>query len=359
MADDIFFMDRAIELAKKADGLTSPNPIVGCVLVKAGRVIAEGWHKRCGADHAEIVALKKAGAKARGAVMYVTLEPCSHWGRTPPCVNALITSGVKKVVVAMRDPDPRTNGKSLKAMRAHGIQVVVGVREDEAREMNSAFIKYVTTGMPFVVAKSAQTIDGKVAVKSGDSKWITSEETRTFSRDKRNGFDAILVGVNTVLSDDPCLCAPGKMIRKIIVDSTLRMSPKAKAFKGAKPGQVLIATTKKASLAKMKRLEGAGADVVVCSLKEGRVDLQELFKALAKNGMTRILIEGGPSVISSALKAGVVDRMHIYIAPKVMGDDKAKSSVSGFSQKRIADLLEGRFLSAGRVGRDIFIELEV
>ncbi len=359
MADDIFYMERAIALAKQAEGMTFPNPMVGCVLVKAGKVIAEGWHKHCGADHAEVMALKKADAKAKGATMYVTLEPCAHWGRTPPCVEAVIASGVKKVVVAMTDPNPLTNGRSLKAMRAKKIEVIVGVCKDEARQMNGAFIKHVTTKMPFAVAKIAQTIDGKIAAMNGDSKWVTSVEARKFAREKRNDVDAILVGVNTVLLDDPCLDAPGKEIRKVIVDSTLKTSPRAKLFKGTKPGQVLIATTRKAPLSRVRRLEAAGADVIVCSAKEGQVDLSELFKALAKNGMVRILIEGGAGVISSALKAGLVDRMHVYIAPKIMGDDKAKSAVSGFDRKKIADALSGRFLSAGRVGSDIFMELEV
>ncbi len=305
------------------------------------------------------MALGQAGARAKGAIMYVTLEPCAHWGRTPPCVETVISSGVKKVVVAMTDPNPLTNGRSIKAMRAKKIEVVVGVCKDAAYQMNSVFIKHVTTKMPFVVAKIAQTIDGKIATGNGDSKWITSRETRDFAREKRNDVDAILVGVNTVLLDDPCLNAPGKRIRKVIVDSTLKTSPRAKLFKGTKPGQVLIATTRKAPLSRMRRLEAVGADVIVCSEKEGQVDLSELFKALAKNGMVRILIEGGAGVISSALKAGLVDRMHVYIAPKVMGDDKAKSGVSGFERKQIADALTGKFLSAGRVGSDIFMELEV
>lgn len=359
MAGDIFYMERAIFLAKKAEGWTSPNPIVGCVLVKGGKILAEGWHKRFGADHAEVMALKKAGASAKGATMYVTLEPCSHWGLTPPCVDAVIASGVKKVVVAMTDPNPFTNGRSLKVLRAKGIKVVAGVCQNEARAMNSAFIKYITTGMPFVVVKTAQTLDGRIATRGGDSKWITSDETRAFAREKRNEFDAILVGVNTILCDDPSLEAPQKEIRKIVLDSSLKMSPKARLFKGTRPGQVLIATTKKASLFRVRRLEAAGADVIVCSEKKGQVDLAEFFKALAKNGIARILIEGGATVISSALRSGVVDRMHVYVAPKVMGDDKAKSAVSGFDRKRIADVLEGSFLSAGRVGCDIFMELEV
>jgi diaminohydroxyphosphoribosylaminopyrimidine deaminase / 5-amino-6-(5-phosphoribosylamino)uracil reductase len=240
MDNDIKFMQRALLLAGRGQGRVSPNPMVGCVIVKQGKVIAEGWHKVYGADHAEVDALKKAGARAKGACMYVTLEPCSHWGKTPPCVDAVIAGGLTRVVVAMQDPDPRTNGRSIRKMRAHGIEVAAGVCEAEARELNAAFIKHVVKKMPYVTAKTAQTMDGKVGTLSGKVKWITSSMTRARSKARRAEFDAIMVGVSTVLADDPCLCAPGKAMKKIVVDSSLRTPLDARLFKGALPGSLLL-----------------------------------------------------------------------------------------------------------------------
>ncbi|MBF0123216.1 MAG: bifunctional diaminohydroxyphosphoribosylaminopyrimidine deaminase/5-amino-6-(5-phosphoribosylamino)uracil reductase RibD, partial [Candidatus Omnitrophica bacterium] len=214
-------MKRAISIAQRAAGRTSPNPLVGCVIVKNGRVIAEGWHRRCGADHAEVEALKKAGERACGATMYATLEPCSHWGRTPPCVDAVLKAGIKKVVVAMIDPNPVNNGKSLTILRKHGVSVVLGICEDVARAINRPFIKHMTEKMPFVVAKIAQSLDGKTSMPSGQPRWITAPKTRLWAKKKRDLFDAIMVGVNTVIEDDPRLDAPSKSLKKVIVDSTL------------------------------------------------------------------------------------------------------------------------------------------
>ena len=354
---DIKFMRRALSLARKGKGRTSPNPMVGCVIAKAGKIIAEGWHKFCGGDHAEVAALKKAGAKAKGATMYVTLDPCSHWGRTPPCTDAILKAKVGKVIVATTDPNPVNNGKSLKLLKKAGVDVMLGVCQHEAEELNAPFIKYITKNMPFVVAKSAQTLDGKIATRSGDSKWITSEETRTFARKRRDEFDAILVGVNTVIVDDPRLEAPSKRIWKIILDSTLRTPERARIFSASEPGQVIIATTKKRSLAAKMNLEKAGARIIVCPVREGKVDLRWLFRELAGEGIASILIEGGASVIGGALKARLVDRLHAYIAPKIVGDSLAKSSVVKLDVMKIASALRFEIGSVHRIGKDVFIEL--
>lgn len=351
------FMRRALTLAVKGKGRTSPNPMVGCVIVKGGRVISEGWHKFCGGDHAEVVALKRAGKKARGATMYVTLEPCSHWGRTPPCVEAIIKAGIKKVVVAMIDPNPVNNGKSLMLLRKAGLDVVTGICRETAGELNAVFFKYITRRLPFVVAKSAQTLDGKIATRSGDSKWITSQETREYAKRKRNAFDAILVGVETILSDDPVLDAPAKLIRKVIVDSRLRTPAKARILKASGPAQVIIATTKRARRSSREVLERAGARVVVCPAKEGRVDLKWLFKELAKEGIASILIEGGATVIGSALRAGLIDRLHVYIAPKIVGDERAKSAVARLDVMEIAKAFQFEIGAVHRIGKDVFLEL--
>ncbi|MBF0485766.1 MAG: bifunctional diaminohydroxyphosphoribosylaminopyrimidine deaminase/5-amino-6-(5-phosphoribosylamino)uracil reductase RibD [Candidatus Omnitrophica bacterium] len=357
--DDIHYMNRAIGLALRAQGKTSPNPLVGCVIVKNKRTIAEGWHKVCGGDHAEVDALKKAGPKAKGAVMYVTLEPCSHCGRTPPCVDAIVRAGIRKVVVAMKDPNPVNNGKSLKILEKKGVDVVCGILEKKSRDMNQPFIKYITTHMPFVVAKTAQTLDGKIATATGDSKWITREAARVSARARRNDFDAILVGVNTVLKDDPGLNAPSKRLKKVVVDSTLKTPLNARIFKGVRPGDVIVATTPRASKTKIVRLQKKGVVVIMTGLKRGQVDLKRLFKELAKKEITSILIEGGARVVSSALKEGLVDRLHIYIAPRIMGDNKALGSFIGWDVRKVKDALKFKIRSVEPIGGDLFVEADI
>ncbi|MBF0387459.1 MAG: bifunctional diaminohydroxyphosphoribosylaminopyrimidine deaminase/5-amino-6-(5-phosphoribosylamino)uracil reductase RibD [Candidatus Omnitrophica bacterium] len=358
MPDDILYMRRALRLAAKGLGKVAPNPLVGCVIVKHGKIIADGWHKEYGREHAEVVALKQAGAKAKGAVMYVTLEPCAHWGHTPPCVEAVLAAGLKKVVIAMVDPNRLTRGKSVKKLRAAGVEVIMGVGELEARELNAGFIKYISRRMPYVTAKTAQTLDGRIAARSGDSKWITSSAAREISREKRNNFAAILVGVGTVLADDPGLDAPAKPIIKIVVDSGLRTPEKARLFHGTVAGQVILAVTDKAPKAKICRLERRGVVVICCPKKEGKVDLVFLFKALASRYISSILIEGGAAVIGSALKAGLVDELNIYLAPRILGDDQARASVSGLEALNVAQARNFCFTKVERIGSDLFLILK-
>jgi len=342
-------------LAAQGRMTVSPNPMVGCVIVKKGKILAEGWHKVCGGDHAEVDALRKAGIKTRGAVMYVTLEPCAHWGKTPPCVDAVIAAGIVRIVIAMTDPNPLTNGISIRKLKAAGVDVVVGIMEKESGDLNAAFIKYITKKMPYVTAKTAQTIDGKISTRTGASKWITSEEARAFARDKRNNFDAILVGIDTVLADDPALDAPAKRIKKIIVDSGLRIPEKAKLFEGVVPGQVIVAVTAGASMAKRCRLEKRGVRVLVCPAKNKHVDLKALFKRLAQRDIVRILIEGGALVAGSALKDGLVDELNVYIAPKIIGDAGAKSSVEGLNITQVSKTVNYQLSSMQRIGSDLFL----
>ena len=371
MTSDQKFMQRAIMLAKRAAGRTSPNPLVGCVIVKSGKVVGEGWHKACGGDHAEVDALKKAGAKARGAVLYVTLEPCSHWGRTPPCVDAVLAAGIRKVVVAMQDPNPLVNGRSIRKMRSRGLEVVTGVCTAQARDMNLAFIKYILKKMPYVVAKIAQTMDGKAGIRCGQVPWITASATRTWAKAKRREFDAIVIGVNTVISDDPELNAPGKAIVKVVVDADLRTPLNARLFNCGdtyeikkqfrtcprNSQQVIIATTRKASPAKIVAFKKQGARVILCGEKAGGVDLKALFKELAKNGLIRILIEGGPTLVDATLKAGLVDRMQVYIAPKVMSGVRPGDMIAGFDMEALADAKKFKIVDVDRIGRDIFMEV--
>lgn len=354
-------MKRVLQLAKKAIGKTSPNPYVGAVIVKNGKIIAEGWHKKCGGDHAEIDAFNNAKSPVKGATLFVNLEPCFHVGRTPPCAEAIIKSGIKKVVIAMKDPNPLTNGKSIAKLKKAGIDVKVGILENEARILNGAFIKFMTLKMPLVVGKCAQTLDGKIATRTGDSKWITSESTRQFARKLRNEFDAILVGINTVLKDNPCLNAAdkNKTIKKIVLDSSLKISLKAKLFKGCSLQNCFIATTRKASKQKIAQFEKKGIQVIVCPFCKGKIDFKWLFKELAKKQIMSILIEGGAKVLGNAIASGLVDKMHIYIAPKIVGDQKALSSIDGLNISHIGKAVLLKNIEMRFLGKDIFISADI
>ncbi len=355
--DDRAYMELAYQLALKGKTTTSPNPMVGAVVVRKGRIVATGWHKRCGGPHAEAIALRKAGRLARGATLYVTLEPCHHYGRTPPCVDAVIKSGIKKAVIGMTDPNPLTNGKSVKKLRQNGIAVRSGVMEKDLRRMNEVFEKYITKKTPWVTAKIAQTLDGKIATANGQSKWITALSTRNFTRRLRNEFDAILVGVNTVLKDDPCLCAarPSKHLQKIVLDSALRIPLTAKMFR-QNPQDCLIATTRRASPEKIAKLSKEKVRVLVCPERSGKVDLRWLLRTLAKKEVASVLIEGGPTVIGEALKQKLVDKLRVFIAPKVLGDEQARSAVVGLQCADVNKSINLRDVRIQKIGPDLFIE---
>ncbi len=350
------YMQQALNLAKKAKGKTSPNPIVGCVVVKAGRVIGEGYHRRAGLDHAEIVALKKCGAKARGATLYVTLEPCFHVGRTPPCVKALIASGVKKVYIGIKDPNPLTGGKSIALLRRSGVEVSVGLLKAEIERANEDFISYITKRRPFIAIKSAQTLDGKIATRSGESKWITSQATRQKAYRIRDQYDAILVGVNTVLKDNPRLNGFNKkrVIKKIILDSSLKTSLPANLFKGSYES-CYVAVTKKASQRKIKAFISKGVHVIVCPSHKDGVDIKWLLKDLAKKEIMSILVEGGAKVCGAMLKSKCVDKMYTYIAPKIIGDHQALSSIDGNNISKLVNAFDVTTDSIETIGKDVLI----
>ncbi len=358
---DQYFMRVALDLAVKTKGWTSPNPMVGAVIVrgsgKRGRVIAKGWHQRCGADHAEIMALKKAGQRARGARMYVTLEPCFHFGRTPPCVDQIIRSGIQEVIIAMVDPNPLTCGKSIAKLRRAGIKVRLGILRSDAKMLNEVFIKYMRTRMPFVAAKCGQTIDGKIATVTGQSKWITSSAARQYARRIRDEFDAICVGVNTVLKDNPRLdgMRPTQRLLKIVLDSSLRTPLTARLFFGASWARCLLAVTKKASGRRVQEFRRKGIRVVVCPSKEGRVDLKWLLKALAKEEITSILMEGGARIIGQALKERLIDKFYIYVAPKIIGDQNALSAVTGMPTAHVNRAVCLKRVHVQTIGPDILI----
>jgi len=358
MNKDLEFMEYALRLAEKGRGKTLPNPMVGCVIVKQGKIIGGGWHKRCGGPHAEIFALNQAKEKAVGATMYVTLEPCAHQGRTPPCVDRVISSGIKRVVIAAQDPNPLVRGRSVKKLKWAGVEVVTGILGEQANTLNKGFHKYITQNIPFVTAKIAQTLDGKVATSAGESKWITSAKTRLYARRQRDAFDAILVGINTVLKDDPQLNpdSKDKPWTKIVVDSSLKIPLTAKLFEKF---SCIVATTRKASARKRSLLEKKGVSVVVCPSRAGQVDLKWLMRYLAAQEISNILIEGGSTVIGGALTLKIVDRMMIYMSPKIFGDRKALCSVAGLKVRHVQEALKLKNTRMTQIGDEFCVEGDV
>ncbi|MDN5348040.1 MAG: diaminohydroxyphosphoribosylaminopyrimidine deaminase [Clostridia bacterium] len=331
---DESYMQRALELARLGLGRTSPNPAVGAVVVSRGEVVGEGYHQKAGTPHAEIHALQAAGSRAKGATLYVTLEPCCHFGRTPPCTKAIIAAGIRRVVAAMPDPNPRVSGKGLAELREAGLEVEVGVLAQEAQELNEAFIKYITSGRPWVTMKMAVSLDGKIATFTGASRWITGPESRLKAHQMRDTHDVVLVGIGTVLADDPLLTTRlpggrGRDAARVILDSRLRIPLEARVVRLASPAPTLVATTAAAPPEKLAILQGKGVEVLILPSEEGRVSWPALLEALAARGWTSILIEGGAEVNASALAAGVVDKVVAFIAPKIIGGRSAPGAVGG------------------------------
>ena len=341
-------MNRSWELALQGWGRTSPNPMVGAVIVKAGRIIAEGYHHYCGGDHAEVDAIKKAGTKAKGAILYVTLEPCGHAGRTPPCTQAILKAGIKKVVVGALDPNRVNNGKSLKFLSQQGIEIEQGLLADELGSMNEVFNYWIAHKTPFVVAKMAQTLDGRIATLEGESKWITSKFARDYAHRLRFGFDAIMVGINTLIKDNPQLRSlPSKRIKKIILDTQGKISPRAKLFVGTLPEDVFIFTAN-------PKFKTSRAQVVQSPKKDGRIDLKWVLKYLGDKEISSVLIEGGGAMVGDALRHDLVNKVMIYVAPKIMGE--GLSSVRGLKFKKLSEIVELNRISFDKIGQDILIQ---
>ncbi|HLE41282.1 MAG TPA: bifunctional diaminohydroxyphosphoribosylaminopyrimidine deaminase/5-amino-6-(5-phosphoribosylamino)uracil reductase RibD [Nitrospirota bacterium] len=354
------YMRMALRLAEKARGRTSPNPMVGAVVVKDGKVISRGWHRKAGEPHAEAIALKKAGGAARGATLYVTLEPCSHTGkRTPPCSPLVIQSGITRVVVAMTDPNPKVSRGGVKALSAAGIDVITGVVEPEARKLNEAYIKHIIKGMPFVTLKIAQTLDGKIATAWGESKWITGEKAREEAHRLRDINDAVLVGINTVLKDNPSLTTRipgGRDPVRVIVDSTLRIPLNAKVLTQKSSAKTIVATLTNAPKGKTTKLQKAGVEVLMVKAAQGRVDLRDLMKKLGKMDIMSVLVEGGAEINYSALKAGIVDKAVLFIAPMLMTGKDALCSIGGTSPVKLSRALRLRDVTSHFVGQDLMFE---
>lgn len=359
--NDRFFMERAITLARKGYGCTSPNPLVGAVVVRDGEIVGEGWHARYGGPHAEVHALEAAGKKAEGATIYVSLEPCNHQGKTPPCTEAVIRSGISRVVMAMEDPNPKASGGIARLCEA-GIEVLTGLCEKEARMLNAPFIKMVETGLPWVVLKSAMTLDGMVATKTGDSKWVTGEASRSWCHEHlRQRLDAILVGSGTVRADNPGLTCRlpnggGRNPLRIILASSLNLDPEAEIFKEKKDSGTLIVCAEGIDSAKMDAFVAKGARILEIPLaKEGGLDLGILMQRLGKMGVQSILIEGGAHVAASALKSRIVDALVLFYAPKILGGE-GLPVFSGKGPERMSESIGIRDMEIFRTGDDFRLE---
>jgi len=344
-------MGCALSLARLALGYTSPNPAVGAVVVKHGALLGVGHTQPAGLPHAEVMALRQAGEKARRATMYVTLEPCCHYGRTPPCTQAIINAGIEEVHIAVLDPNPVVSGNGVKELNKAGVRTYIGEHQQEAEKINEAYIKFITTSLPFFIAKFAMSLDGKIATRSKQSKWISNKEARKYVHSVRHIVDAIIIGVNTVLIDDPRLTARGcsgkggntkSQPLRIIVDSKGRTPLDANVFR--QPGETLIATVKPMDIKKKEKFIQAGVEVLELSAREGRVDVEELSKAIAKRGIVSVLVEGGSALLGSFFDDHLVDKVLVFISPIIIGGDGARVAVGG---NGVDSLIEAHHL--GRV----------
>ena len=347
------YMDIAIKLAEKGKGQVSPNPLVGCIIVKRGRIVGKGYHKKFGQEHAEVMALKAAGKKAVNATMYCNLEPCSHWGKTPPCTESIMEAGIREVIIGVDDPNPLVDG--FKELKFRGIKTKIGILRQQAKKLNEAYLKYTKTKRPFVILKVAMSLDGKIATSTGDSKYITSTEARKFVHEIRNEIDAVMVGINTVLRDNPQLdsrLVGGKDPIKIIVDSTLKIPEGSKVLKD--PSKVIIATTNKAPKNKIDKFHHKGINVIVVNSKNGMVDLNELMKELGKSQITYMMIEGGSHLNASAIKDKVIDKVLIFTAPKIIGN--GLGAISSLGIKKIDKAIKLKNITTRKIGKDLLVE---
>ncbi len=355
------YMKQALTLARRGLGRTSPNPMVGAVIVEDGRIIGKGYHHRFGGRHAEIDAMQNARGSVAGATIYITLEPCCHYGKTPPCVDVIISNKFGRVVVGVLDPNPRVNGKSIEILNQRGVATRVGVLEDECRLLNAAHFKYMTTGLPLVTVKFAQTLDGRIAAASGASQWISSAESRKLAHKLRATNDAVMVGIGTILADDPQLTVRlvrGRNPARIILDSRLRMPPGAKVVMTQKEAATIIATTFQADGDKADRLRERGCEVWLMPQDErGDIDLKALLRMMGERGISSVLAEGGSEVITALLRQGLADRLIAIIAPRIMG--KGIEAVGELNIRDVGRALKLSFDRIYRMGADLVVEANV
>ena len=355
------FMKHVLRLAKKGLGSTSPNPLVGALVVKDGQIVGSGYHKKAGTPHAEIEALSKAGERAKGATLYVNLEPCNHYGRTPPCTKAILKSSVRKVVVGIVDSNPHVTGGGCQFLRSHGVEVKRGVLAEECTRLNEVYIKYTTKDKPFVFVKGALTLDGWIATQTGNSKWITGEKSRKFVHSLRKRVDAILVGVETVIVDNPLL-TPYLTRRsasdpfRVIVDTNLRIPLNSRVLDSPKSALTIIAVGSNVSRTKTKKVEGLGARIINCQIRDRRIDLTDLLDELAKMSISSVLVEGGATIFGSMIRQGLVDKFYIFLAPKILGGDNGVPFARGPGCDIIKNCLPLNILMVRRFDDDIMIE---
>lgn len=360
MTSDSVFMRMAVTLARKGLGRTGPNPPVGAVIVQSGVVVGRGYHRRAGEPHAEVIALAEAGDRARGATLYVTLEPCTHQGRTPPCCDALIRSGVRRVVVGARDPNPNVSGRGLELLAQHGLETQSGVEEAACAELIAAFRKHVTSGLPLVTLKLAASLDGRIATASGQSRWITGEAARRKVHQLRNEVDAVMVGAGTVIADDPlltCRARGGRDPLRIIVDGRLRVPLTARVLTTGSAARTLIATTRRDSRA-LAPFERTGARVTVLRGHRGVFPIRSLLALLGKEGIMSVMIEGGATLAAAALREGVVDRLICFFAPKIIGGD-GLPMIGALGIRKLTGALQVSDMTLSRVGKDWMIRATV
>jgi len=360
---DEVFMRRALELAEQASGLTSPNPLVGAVVVREGEIVGEGYHRGAGAAHAEVDALSAAGERARGATLFVTLEPCAHWGRTPPCAPQVVASGVRRVVAALSDPNPQVAGRGLTILRAAGVEIAVGLLADEAQRQNRTFLTAMRRGRPHVTLKIAMTLDGKIADREGASRWITGAAARAEAHRLRSRSDAILVGIGTVLLDDPELTVrlgrpwPREPYR-VVLDASARTPVEARVVRAGTPARTLVMVGHDAPTERAARLAEAGAVVLRGPERHGHVDLETVLAELHKREVRALLVEGGAEVHGAFLEAGVVDRVVVFIAPLLLGGRAAPSPMAGLGLP-LKEAQRLGPLAVRSVGPDLLLEADV
>lgn len=352
----------ALKLAEKGRGRVSPNPLVGALVVKGDHIVGQGYHARYGDKHAETKALEEAGSEAKGATIYINLEPCCHHGQTPPCVDEIIKAGITKAVISVKDPNPIVNGKSIEILKNKGIEVKLGILEKTASKLNEFFFKYITTGTPFITLKSAMSLDGKVATKTGESKWITSDVSREYVHQLRNQMDATLVGIETILRDNPRLTtrlknSKGRDPIRVVIDSLLRIPIRMRIFTQESDAGNIIITTINAPIDRIKKIESSGAKVLFVKPKgRNRVDMQAMAEELGKLQITSLLIEGGPGINASAFQEGIVDKVIMFIAPIIIGGKIAPSAIQGDGIAKLEEAARIRNIRIERLGNDLMVE---
>lgn len=358
---DHWHMSRALELAARGRGAVEPNPMVGCVIARGAEVVAEGWHQRYGGPHAEVEALTIAGPRAAGATLYVTLEPCCHYGKTPPCTEAVIAAGVARVVAAMRDPFPAVDGGGLAALHHAGIAVDIGMLEEQARRLNAPYLRLIRDGRPWVIAKWAMTLDGKLATRTGDSRWISGEASRAIVHELRGRVDGIMIGSRTAAMDDPLLTArPAgpRSATRIVVDSQASLASDSQLVRTAGDAPVLVAASEHAKEIERRRLEAAGCEVVVCAGSSHADRLRSMLAELGRRRLTNLLVEGGGQLLGTMFDEQLIDEVHVFIAPKVVGGAGA-TSIAGHGRELMRDALHANHPTITTVGDDVHVHAVV